>query len=88
MVSTSPPWGILLSLCVATEQCDGRANPPSRRDAARRGDLSPQQRSIVMSEKSNDPRITNNAAKSSRIAIIVAAVFVIGILIFAVVSGQ
>lgn len=38
--------------------------------------------------KSNDPRITNNAAKSSRIAITVAIVFVIGILIFAVVGGQ
>lgn len=41
-----------------------------------------------MSNKVDDPRITNNAAKSSRIAIAVAVVFVVGILIFAMVSGQ
>lgn len=41
-----------------------------------------------MAEKSNDPRITNNAAKSSKIAITVAVVFIVAILVFAVVSGQ
>lgn len=41
-----------------------------------------------MSSKSNDPRVTNNAAKSSRIAITVAIIFVVGILVFAIVSGQ
>lgn len=41
-----------------------------------------------MAEKSTDPRITNCAGKSSRNALIVALVAIVGVLIFAVMSGQ
>lgn len=41
-----------------------------------------------MAEKSTDPRITNRAGKSSRNALIVALVVIVGVLIFAVMSGQ
>ena len=41
-----------------------------------------------MAEKSTDPRITNRAGKSSRNALIVALVVIVGVLIFALMSGQ